>query len=389
MSAATTVTQPAERASEIGVFALEREAYVEPEWFDREMELLFRPGWIFAGHVSEVAEPDQYLTVSWGDENAVILRTEDGELVAHHNVCRHRGFRIFGEPRGKAGKRIVCPYHGWCYEQTGELRSASRMPEPFDKGPWGLKPVWLDQWHGMLFVSFANERPAPLGERFDAFDLSAYDLPSARVAFRFQLEVRANWKVVVDNISECYHCTLNHPEFRPLFELDEFEQSPIVLAANGSLMPEVPLRPGIESATRSGAYACRKLLGREDHPPEASALLQICPDLLCPIFPDHAIVMQVVPLAFDRTAIEQWWCVNGAAVEGTDYDLEELTEVQVRATEEDVPLIEGTFAGMRSSAYQPGPYNPDQEPALHEFYDWYRRRMEQPPPSQESEGRPR
>jgi phenylpropionate dioxygenase-like ring-hydroxylating dioxygenase large terminal subunit len=144
--------------SDVGVYALPRECYLSPAWFGRELESLFRPGWIFAGHVSEVAEAGQYLRLDWRDESVVVLRTDAGELVAHHNVCRHRGFRLFGDRRGKVKKTIVCGYHGWCYEQTGKLLAASRMPlnMDFDKSLWGLKPVWLDEWKGMLFVSFSG-----------------------------------------------------------------------------------------------------------------------------------------------------------------------------------------------------------------------------------------
>jgi phenylpropionate dioxygenase-like ring-hydroxylating dioxygenase large terminal subunit len=99
------------------------------------------------------------------------------------------------------------------------------------------------------------------------------------------------------------------------------------------------------------------------------------PDVLAIFFPDHAIVMRVIPLAVDRSVLEQTWYVSGEAVEGVDYDLDTLTEVQVGATDEDVPLISGTFAGTKSSAFEPGPYNLEQEPVLRNFYDWYRSRV--------------
>lgn len=197
------------------------EAYTGAEWFRREQETLFAHSWVFAGMTEDLKDPGDYLAVEAGTIPLFLLRGHDGELRAFHNVCRHRGVRLL-EGRGNVGRRVVCFYHSWSYELTGELASVTLERDQFpaiDKSCLGLQPAKVGIWQNLVFV---NADPA-------AEDLSDWlgDLPAktgphvpdqrgpfapealvevASVVYR----VRANWKVVVENFIDGYHLPLLH-----------------------------------------------------------------------------------------------------------------------------------------------------------------------------------
>lgn len=357
------------------VHSLPREYYVSPDVFDREVEAILRPSWMLAGHVSELENPRDFITFNWRNESAIILRTDSGDLVGHNNFCRHRGYRLFEEKAGKGHSTIVCGYHGWCYEQTGELRRATRLgDEQLDRHAWGLKPVAVEVWNGLVFVSFAPEPPEPLTVQLANLDLSRYGLDRAKVAHRQYREFGANWKVVADNINECYHCTINHPELSRALDVHTIDNAgEILVAPSGYLANEMPLR-GI-SFTRSGELASRVTLGHPNASSDSSAMLGMFPGMLMFCYPDYVSILSIVPLAHDRTALENLFLVSSSAVEGEDYDLAEIIEMQVLATDQDGPLIERAWAGLQSPSFEFGPYHPGYEPTLKEFTDWYRSRM--------------
>lgn len=357
------------------VYALPRESYVAPGVFEREVEVLFRSSWMLAGHVSELDTPGQYVTLDWRNDSAIIMRTEQGDLAAYHNFCRHRGFRLLDERAGKVRSTIVCGYHGWCYEKTGELRHATRMGDAqLDRNVWGLKPIAVDEWNGFVFVCFADDAPEPLSTQLVSLDLSRYALHRSRVAFRKYREFEANWKVVADNVNECYHCTLNHPELSKALDVHALDNTgDIRVTPNAYLVNDMPLSGA--SFTRSGELASRVTLGWPDRSSESSAMLGIFPGVLAFVYPDYVSILNIIPLAHDRTGLENTFLVSDSAVEGQDYEVDELTEMQLLATDQDEPLIARAWAGMQSPAFEFGPYHPGYEPTLKEFADWYRSRM--------------
>ena len=152
--------------------ALEQPFYCDAAVFERDVERLFLNDWLYAGHVSQLPEPGSWLVYDIAGESAIVSRDAGGALRAMVNVCRHRGSRICSEGHGKA-RRFVCPYHGWTYELDGALARARGMPAEFDAAAHRLHPLALEEFHGMIFVSFA-ERPASL-DTARAFDGGASD----------------------------------------------------------------------------------------------------------------------------------------------------------------------------------------------------------------------
>lgn len=192
------------------------EAYTSQDWFDREQKLIFSRSWRYAGLVEDVPEPGHFISVQAGLNNIFIVMGRDHRLRAFHNICRHRGTQLI-RAVGKTQKALTCPYHDWTYDLEGNLISvpdeATEYPDGIDKKCLGLKPAAVDIWRGMLFVH-PDPTPPSLGEWFGAVDADLgphkpeelVEYPEARQSY----EIRANWKIVVENYIDVYHLSHLH-----------------------------------------------------------------------------------------------------------------------------------------------------------------------------------
>ena len=198
--------------------ALPQGFYLRDDVFARDMQWLLGR-WICVGHVSEIAEPGDWITAELGDESAIVVRGEDGVARALVNVCRHRGSRICVGAKGSAAT-LVCPYHAWTYHLDGRLRAAREMPAGFDPSAHGLKTLPLRVIGGLIFVSFDDGPPdLTVAEPALAAFADRYAWPTAKIARREMYRVAANWKLALENYHECYHCGPAHPEFSVLHAL--------------------------------------------------------------------------------------------------------------------------------------------------------------------------
>src|SRR5579862_53417 len=288
-----------------------KEWFLGEEWHARDVAAIFRPRWLLAGHMSELTEPGTYLTYSFGADEVLICREAQGVVRAYYNVCSHRGSRLCGEAKGQIGARIVCPYHGWSYSSsTGALLAAPHMHEDFDRSPWGLRPVHVDIWLGLIFVCFADHRPAPMADYIGARDFGGYKLAEAKLASAKTHEIKANWKIIVENNLECYHCPLNHPELMAVRDwklkssMDTFAsalssrakgleviQSEIACAhtINGQRVSFIPFHRG-DTETDPAAY-----------------LLLWEPGMAMILSRDHGWIFSPKPLGPARTELKQYW----------------------------------------------------------------------------------
>ncbi|WP_206057201.1 aromatic ring-hydroxylating dioxygenase subunit alpha [Nitratireductor sp. XY-223] len=190
-------------------------AYTSRDWYDREQEMIFSRTWRYAGFAEDIAEPGQYMAVQAGLNNIFIVMGRDRRLRAFHNICRHRGTQLI-RAVGKAQKALTCPYHDWTYDLEGNLISIPDEDREYgsvDKSCLGLKPASVDLWRGMLFVHpdpgagsiaewFGDIEPMLGPHRVE--ELVEY--PDARNSY----EIRANWKIVVENFIDVYHLSHLH-----------------------------------------------------------------------------------------------------------------------------------------------------------------------------------
>lgn len=380
-------------------FSLPQALYVDDDMHRADLEAVFETDWLFACNVAEIKQPGDYITLEIGPNSVVVLRDRDGQVRAFHNTCRHRGSRICLEEKGRAN-RLVCPYHQWVYELDGKLLNARQMPQGFDVSQYHLKPAKVEVICGLVYISIAEDPPSLA--RFRAA-ISPYIAPHqpdrTKVAYQCTIVEEANWKLVIENNRECYHCAGNHPEL--LVSLIEFAlpDDPRATATFQDIMGRaaakwdrlglphrpadggnefrcirLPFNEGAVSFTMDGKPACNKLLGDLTEPDLGSVRMFRVPNNWNHFLADHIIHFRVLPLSANRTAVKTTWLVHEDAVEGVDYDVKRLTEVWIATNDQDRRLAENNHLGVRSKAYEPGPYAPS-EFMLNNFSDWYMRKM--------------
>ncbi len=210
LAAVERVLQPFERA-----LTLPGDAYASEDVFAWEVENFFEGSWMCIGREKdlEVAEAGDQVSVQVGTQSFLLVRGDDGAVRAFHNICRHRGHELLGEGERRNQRGIRCPYHAWVYGLTGECRAAPRFDmESFHKGDYPLVETRLVTWQGWLFLNATGDAP-PFEEQIGNLAMATADHgPAAlRLGARHEYELEANWKIVIENYLECYHCSEIHP----------------------------------------------------------------------------------------------------------------------------------------------------------------------------------
>lgn len=381
--------------------SLAQALYCDADMYALDLAAIFEKEWLFVGMSCEIPARGNYITVDIGRNPVIIVRGEKGAIHAFHNVCRHRGSRLCSSDKGKVAK-LVCPYHQWTYETNGRLLFAgSEMGANFDLAEHSLKPVHLKVAGGFMFVSLAQNPPA-----FDEFPaaleeyLEPYDVENLKVAVESTIVEEANWKLVMENNRECYHCSGSHPELlNSLLEFDDTEdpratpQYKAMVAAKQAAwtaqnipwqlkrfgrrnrVTRTPLADGVVSMTMDGKAACKKLMGRLTSADMGSLRILHLPNSWNHFMGDHAIVFRVLPLGPQKTVVTTKWLVHKDAVEGVDYDPQEMRKVWDATNAQDRRLAEENQRGINSIGYEPGPYSERFEFGVIDFVDWYAERM--------------
>jgi phenylpropionate dioxygenase-like ring-hydroxylating dioxygenase large terminal subunit len=359
---------------------LRRVDYTSAEVFETEAQRIFLRQWTFVAHESQVAAAGEYVTDEIAGESFILVRDENGALHALLNTCRHRGHRLCDDEGGSA-RRFVCPYHQWTYHLDGRLSHVPGAPEQLELAEWGLHRGHVEVWHGLVFVSLSESVPPPLTPSLDAF---ASDMTRARPerlkeAFRESYAIAANWKIVLENYLECYHCRSNHPELCSAMALDA------MYAATDEWSGEyvggaTPLKPGHLTMSIDGGLVAPPL--GDEVMPDGSipgdsgfGIVPMLTRLIC--HADHMVVHLLRPIDVGHTKWETRWFVSDTAVEGVDYDVNELTQVWRATNRQDISLCESAARGIRSRRFVPGPLHPEFESAVAETLDLYRRLMAQ------------
>jgi Rieske 2Fe-2S family protein len=389
--------------------SLEAPFYTDPAIFQLDLDLIFGRHWIYVGVEPDVPEPGDCMTVEIGKASVLMIRGEDGEVRAFHNVCRHRGARLIDEFKTSVGN-IVCRYHQWTYGEDGTLLHAEHMGKGFDTTCHGLKPVHVRSVGGLLFVCLAEEAPADIDDLAAAMEpyLAPHGLRNCKVAFISDIIEEGNWKLTMENNRECYHCAANHPELTiPLFEygfgfapdelddekkehaegydrlladsharwescgLPSAEIDRLNTVVTGFRTQRLPLSGAGESHTMDTQVACRKLLGKLTDRSLGGLSFWTQPNSWHHFMSDHIVTFSVLPLSPERTLLRTKWLVHKDAVEGVDYDLGNLTKVWLLTNKQDGDLVAMAQAGARQPGYEPGPYSPYTEELVEKFCDWY------------------
>ncbi|HTL54687.1 MAG TPA: aromatic ring-hydroxylating dioxygenase subunit alpha [Candidatus Limnocylindrales bacterium] len=340
-----------------GAKTLPQKYFVADDIFAKERQNIFSREWLYVGHQSQSEHAGDYLLVEIAGESLIIVRDKKGQLHGFYNVCRHRGTRMCEEQRGQFANTIQCPYHAWTYGLDGRLLGTPHMEdvEGFDKAEHSLHAVSLTLWEGFIFVNLA-EKPVPLVERFAPLEgkFSHWNLPKLRSAKTIEYDVRANWKLIFENYSECYHCPLVHPELSKLSPYDSAEND---LCEGPFLGGFMPITRG-NSLSLSG-NACALPLGdikAEDH--HRVFYYSIFPNMLLSMHPDYVMVHQIWPRSPDRTLIVCDWFFHPDAFGRPDFKPADAIDFWDMTNRQDWHVCELSQQGIGSRAYKPGFYSP-------------------------------
>lgn len=369
--------------------------YTDADLYQADLTHIWYQDWIFAGSQAEFPKVGAYITLQLSNYPIVVVRGADGQIRAFHNVCRHRGQRLCSKPSGQTNK-LVCPYHQWTYETDGRLLWTRDMGADFDPAKHGLKAVHCNIAAGMVFICLAETAPEFTELQAAANRYSAkHCVDDMKVAHQSRIVENGNWKLVLENNRECYHCAATHPALCRTFNDD-----PDLVGSDDSLsspagaahvnrcedaglpsrylisdneqwrLVRIPFVGAATSYTMDGNAAAPIIPGM----PFANAgslLFFHYPNTWNHFLSDHVLNFRVLPISATETEVTTTWLVHKDAVEGCDYDLTRLTEVWLATNEEDRRVVEENQLGINSPAYEPGPYSTKQESGVIQFIEWY------------------
>ncbi len=384
---------------------LPRELYVSEEAFQFDAHVLLKSVWLYACTVAHVKQPGDYFVFELASNSVIIVRGRNNQVRAFWNSCRHRGARICEQQRGRA-PRLTCPYHQWTYGLDGALLAARSMAEGFDKHEHGLTPVALENVGGLLFICMADE-PPPIGRvRADIADqIAAYDLEKCKVAVQDELIEHANWKLVMENNRECYHCDAGHPELISVLGtygfgkglpedgdgdvVDDSAFDAMVSAKRAQWqdmgifreliefpdgwwhrVARLPLANGAVTQSIDGKLACTKLIGPFTEPETSSLSVWTQPNSWHHFCCDHVVTFSLTPVSADRTLLRTSWLVHEDAVEGVDYDPDHMAALWRTTNNQDGHFSQINHLGIANDGYRQGPYATE-EKLVEAFKDFY------------------
>ncbi len=356
---------------DVGARTLEQRYFVSPDVFVQEQEKIFSKQWLLVGHQSQVAKPGDYFVADVANESLIVIRDKNNEVHGFYNVCRHRGTRLKEDTCGHASA-IQCPYHAWTYGLDGQLIGAPHMDEvpDFDKADYSLRRVNLGVFEGFIFVNL-EKNPMPLEKWFAPLvgKFSHWNMSMLRSAKRSDYDVRANWKLMFENYSECYHCPGVHPMLSKVSPYDSAEND---LTEGPFLGGFMKINKG-ESLTMSG-NACALPVGEIENLQQVF-YYSIFPNMLLSMHPEYVMVHQLWPQSPERTLIRCDWFFHSDAFNRPDFKPEDAIEFWDMTNKQDWHVCELSQQGIASRAYQPGPYSPRESiPAAWDEY--YLRQME-------------
>ncbi|MQA05864.1 MAG: Rieske 2Fe-2S domain-containing protein [Streptosporangiales bacterium] len=353
--------------------ALPGSYYTEPRWLDVDRRRIFERSWLCVARADQLPDPGDFVRTTAGTESVFVVRSRDGALNAFRNLCRHRGAALCLEPSGSFGKRIRCMYHSWTYGLDGRLVAAPNIHDMPDlvKDDYGLHRVQVEEWLGYVWINLdtaagpLRDQTLPqLAARLDPTTFDRYDIGSLTVARTITYDVASNWKSVVENFMECYHCTWIHPELTAAL--------PAFRSGYGSISGDS------QGATLAGSVDGFSLSGRATRPPLPGLLPEddrlfygiiLRPNAFVILVPDHVAFFRLEPVDVGHTRIVVDWLFDPAEAANPGFDPDDAIALLDLTNRQDFDACERCHLGMQSSAYA-GVLVPAEHIVLG-FHEWY------------------
>ncbi|WP_455361791.1 aromatic ring-hydroxylating oxygenase subunit alpha [Streptomyces sp. SYSU K21746] len=353
--------------------------YTDPEIFRLEQERIFEAMWFCVARSAELAGPGAFRTVDVGRESILVTRSRDQVIRAFFNVCRHRGARLCTEESGQVKRAFQCPYHAWTYGMDGKLIAAPNLTGMPDVGraEYGLVEVQVREWLGYVWVCLAEDPPsfeehvigdvvARLG---DVECIDRYDIAGLEVGRRIVYDVKANWKLIIENFMECYHCATIHPELTEV--LPQFADG---YAAQYYVGHGAEFGEEVNGFTVDGGEGLDRIPTVSEDQDRRYYAITVQPQVFINLVPDHVIFHRMYPVAADRTIVECDWLYLREVVD-SGKDLSRSVELFDRVNRQDFDACERCQPAMSSRLYAKGGVLVPSEHHIGVFHDWVHARL--------------
>ena len=340
--------------------------YHDQDVFNFERDAWYAGGWVAAGREEDAVRPGQYFLAPVAGENIIIVRGNDGVLRGFYNVCRHRGSTMVEEECGTL-VRFQCPYHAWVYDLEGRLKQPrhTELLVDFDPAEWGLVPVDTAIWQGIVYVDLSGSAP-PLTEFLGdiATEFDRFNLGALRRARRIDYDVKANWKALVENYQECYHCPGVHPQLNRITPYTSGQYLPSSGAGMNSYMEVLP---EFETLSMTGAADGREPMpGMTDEDDKRIYYSAVWPNLLFSLHPDYLMLHFIAPLEPGRTLVRCEWYFDPAEMAKPDFSPDDAIEFWDLTNRQDWHVCELQQQGTKSRGYTQGRFS-SMESSVHGF----------------------
>jgi Rieske 2Fe-2S family protein len=357
------------RIPSLGAKSLPQKYFVSPDIFAKEQSEIFSKQWLLVGHQSQLPKPGDYFLTTIAGESVIVTRDQKSQVRGFYNVCRHRGTRLKEDACGHASA-IQCPYHAWTYRLDGRLIGAPHMDEVpgFDKADYSLRAVNLGIWEGFIFVNLADEEAAANGSGYKSLEewfaplngkFAHWNMSILRPAKRIEYDVRANWKLMFENYSECYHCPGVHPMLAKVSPYDSAENDLSEGPFLGGFM-KINKGAGLTMSGKACALPVGGIKRGKGEEAEDDGLVfyySIFPNMLLSLHPEYVMVHQLWPKSPDRTLIVCDWFFHPDAFNRPDFKPDDAIEFWDMTNKQDWHVCELSQQGIASRAYEPGPYS--------------------------------
>ena len=339
-----------------------------------EQTAVFETHWQIAGHVSDIPLSGDYLTFDIAAERALIIRDGTGAIRAFHNLCRHRGSRVVADKRGHCKNAIVCPFHGWVYNLDGTLRGPARPKSfgPMDRTAFGLKPIDVEVWQGLIFVRFKSGSQPPVSELMapHARELEAYRMEELLPAGGFwETRSPVNWKSIRDVDNEGYHVPMAHPALQDLYGASYRDEAFV----NGVSRSTAVYNPhaGRRWSVRNYIGIAPRQTWLPEHLRKTWSYFGLFPNAVIAVTPELVQFYQEFPLSVSSTL--QRGAIYRRPGEGREQKLARYlaTRIDRETTREDKQLTIWSNESMKSSAFE-GFHLSDLETAVRSHHDHLR-----------------
>ena len=353
-----------------------REEYISAENFAKEMSDIYEKRWCYVGRADQLTHIGDRLVANVGNESIVAVRNRDGDLRAYFNVCQHRGSQLCDASSSGHGAAITCPYHAWSYSLDGKLVGAIHHDkESFDRDGISLSSVKIDEWQGLLFVNL-DPSSEPLIDWFDDLyskprDLEKFQMGTLKSVFTSTDEVQANWKVLVENYSECLHCSVVHPELCetvPVYKTGKTTQDErsdwgaslaegktAISFAQDEGLPLIPSMEDMDDYSVFGAY--------------------VYPNMLIDVMPTCVAVSTYIPRSATHTTVITDYLFPAEVAANPPVSLKPTLDFNEMVNAQDFAVSERVQRGVASKAFTQA-YHTEMEKYAQQFVKLYRQDTE-------------